>query len=87
MIKSLIVVISLVVLGTAASAYAGQVPIGPSVAQYDHLRPVVSSSGKVRYVYKNAMSCAPEQALAVWAPGRVTASPLGYRCSSSANGG
>ena len=86
MIKSLMVATSLLTLGGAFAA-----PLPARAAQWtsDPLIPVVSASGRLRYVVRNANDCAPSQPIAVWGPGPMPAysRPLGYRCVDFSNGG
>ena len=84
MIKSLMLATSLLTLGAAFTA-----PLPARAVQWtsDPLIPVVSASGKLRYVVKNANDCAPSQPIAVWGPGPASARPLGYRCVDFSNGG
>jgi len=77
---------SLLFVGLAYGLFGGPRPAFAFVAAQDLPRAVVSSSGRVRYVFKNAISCAPFQAMPVWAPGPPSASPLGYRCYNNPNG-
>ena len=84
MIKSLMVATSLLTLG---AAFVAPLPASASQWTNDPLLPVVSGSGKVRYVVRNANDCAPSQAVAVWGPGLSYGGPLGYRCADFSNGG
>jgi hypothetical protein len=74
------------ILAVAIGGCAGQLPVSASGAQQDQLRPVVSASGETVYVYKNASSCEPQLAVAVWGPGPAQAAPLGFRCRTNARG-
>ena len=82
MLKSLMLAASLLTLGAAA-------PLPAHAVQWasDPLLPVMSASGRLRYVVKNANDCAPSAAVAVWGAGPPRDLPLGYRCVDYSNGG
>ncbi len=70
-----------------ACAYADALPAAASTAgSLHHPHYVVDSAGRKQLVYRNANSCAPFHAHAVWGPGRHTAHPLGYQCERHSNG-
>jgi hypothetical protein len=84
MMQSLIVAASLLALG---AVFGAPLPTRAVAETRDPQLPVMSASGKVRYVVQNANDCAPSQPIAVWGPGPPTAMPLGYRCVDFSNGG
>jgi len=86
MAKSLFLLVPLAVACLASSAYAGQLSSGFVYGERDTLHPVLSSSGRIRYVYRNANSCAPDLPMAVWGRGADAGKLLGYRCYENSNG-
>jgi hypothetical protein len=80
MIQCMGFIAALAVVGASLPALAGE-------AGWSGLRPVASSSGKIRLVYRNANECAPSLAVAVWGPGAPSFAPLGYRRVDNGNGG
>jgi len=83
------VIAPLLALGvTAASAVSGAFPAAAETAMMQsNATHVVTPSGRVRRVVKNAADCAPSQARPVWAAGATQGAPIGFRCTNNANGG
>ncbi|MDE3177351.1 MAG: hypothetical protein KGM15_14710 [Pseudomonadota bacterium] len=77
---------SILTASLGLAAWGASTPALGFSSTQEQPRPVISSSGKVRYVFKNPNECAPSMAMAVWPPGTPTAEPLGYRCYDSSNG-
>jgi hypothetical protein len=84
MMKSFIAATSLFVLAVAFLAPQAARAFGLTD---DPVIAVVSSSGKVRHVVRNANDCAPSRPVAVWGWGKQTEGPIGYRCVDITNGG
>jgi hypothetical protein len=84
MMKSLIAATSLLCLGFA---YGGALPARADGPAFAAPHPVMSASGKMRFVFNSANDCAPSQPEAVWGPGPPMITPLGYRCFEITNGG
>ncbi len=87
MIKHHVAATLLSAAGVAFGALHGPGLAYASAPAWDPPRAVVSATGQVRHVVKNANDCAPFEARAVWGPGPPTANPLGYRCYHNPNGG
>jgi len=84
--QSLFIAILLAVVGLASPSLGGVSPRGVAWPGSDGGRFVISSSGKLRYVYKNANYCAPDLGMAVWGRDQTAGILLGYRCYNNSNG-
>jgi hypothetical protein len=84
--SSLFIAISLAVVGFAYPISGSALPRGVASPDQDGGRFVISSSGKLRYVYKNANYCAPDLGMAVWGRDQTAGMLLGYRCYNNSNG-
>ncbi len=84
-----VVIAPLLALGvTAGGAALGALPaVAETAMMQGNAMHVVTSSGRVRRVVRNAADCAPSQARPVWAAGATQGAPIGFRCTHNANGG
>jgi hypothetical protein len=85
MMKSLLVAISLSVVAYASPGFAGPLSQFAASSDQDAGRFVISSTGKSRFVYRNANSCAPNRGVPVWSRGPTPGKLLGYRCYDISN--
>jgi hypothetical protein len=83
--KSLLVAVSLSVGAYASPGFAGPFSQFTASSGQDTGRFVISSTGKSRYVYRNANSCAPNRGVPVWGHGPTAGMLLGYRCYDISN--
>jgi hypothetical protein len=85
MMKALLAAISLSIFAYASPGFGDPLSQFAASSDEDVGRFVISSTGKSRYVYKNANSCAPNRGMPVWGRGPAAGKLLGYRCYDISN--
>jgi hypothetical protein len=83
--KSLLFGLSLSVVAYVSPGLADPLSQFTASSDQDSGRFVISSTGKSRYVYRNANSCAPNRGVPVWGRGPAAGKLLGYRCYDISN--